>query len=281
MAARAAIYVQDLRTGRGAAWNARRRFPAASTLKLAIAVTVLRSLDGKPPSGPGSTDLLGRCSIVSDNAARTSSRSGSRGSTSAGSDACQRDDARARAARLAHVRRLRDQAAGRPRATRFRSGSRASRASAWASTRPPGISRGSRARSTSRQPARGRCCDSASQARRRATSCGCSRRSPTAASSTAFSAPREVVMHKAGWLECAGTTTASIAFGRRRVRRERADVAKRSPPTSSPGRGRSRRSIASVASRPISTGSAPKPRARVAVSCPRRCATCAVSRADT
>ena len=42
------IYVQDLRTGRGAAWNAGARFPAASTLKLAIAVTVLRSLERKP-----------------------------------------------------------------------------------------------------------------------------------------------------------------------------------------------------------------------------------------
>lgn len=48
-----AVYVQDLSTGRGAAWNARARFPAASTLKLAIAVEVLRRLGGRP--GPGST----------------------------------------------------------------------------------------------------------------------------------------------------------------------------------------------------------------------------------
>jgi hypothetical protein len=48
-----AVYVQDLSTGRGAAWNARARFPAASTLKLAIAVEVLRRL-GHPP-GVGST----------------------------------------------------------------------------------------------------------------------------------------------------------------------------------------------------------------------------------
>src|SRR5215203_3143678 len=46
-----AVFVQDLRTGRGGAWNARARFPAASTLKLAIAVAVLRSLPDKPAPG--------------------------------------------------------------------------------------------------------------------------------------------------------------------------------------------------------------------------------------
>src|SRR6266511_1594546 len=46
----AAAYVEDLVTGAGAAWNAGARFPAASTLKLAIAVELLRSLRGPPPS---------------------------------------------------------------------------------------------------------------------------------------------------------------------------------------------------------------------------------------
>ena len=44
-----AFYVKDLTTGAGAAWNAAARFPAASTLKLAIAVEVLRSIRGGPP----------------------------------------------------------------------------------------------------------------------------------------------------------------------------------------------------------------------------------------
>jgi Beta-lactamase enzyme family len=42
------LFVQDLRTGAGAAWNARARFPGASTLKLAIAVELLRELRGIP-----------------------------------------------------------------------------------------------------------------------------------------------------------------------------------------------------------------------------------------
>jgi hypothetical protein len=63
-------FVQDLRTGAGAAWNARARFPAASTLKLAIAVEVLRRLGGRPPS-PGSTigRLMRSMLIYSDNEA--------------------------------------------------------------------------------------------------------------------------------------------------------------------------------------------------------------------
>ena len=39
----AAIYVENLATGAGAAWNARATFPAASTLKLAIAVTLMHA----------------------------------------------------------------------------------------------------------------------------------------------------------------------------------------------------------------------------------------------
>jgi hypothetical protein len=45
------VFVQDLRTGRGAAWNARARHQAASTLKLGIAVEVLRVLREKPRAG--------------------------------------------------------------------------------------------------------------------------------------------------------------------------------------------------------------------------------------
>ena len=81
-----AVYVQDLRTGRGAAWNARARFPAASTLKLAIAVTVLRALDGKPGPGTRLDRLLGKMLIGSDNASANELEVWLAGSTSAGSD---------------------------------------------------------------------------------------------------------------------------------------------------------------------------------------------------
>jgi beta-lactamase class A len=80
-----AVYVQDLRTGRGAAWNARARFPAASTLKLAIALTVLRSLDGKPAPGARLDRLLGAMLIRSDNASANELEVWLGGSTSAGS----------------------------------------------------------------------------------------------------------------------------------------------------------------------------------------------------
>lgn len=80
-----AVYVQDLRTGRGAAWNARARFPAASTLKLAIAVTVLRALDGKPGAGTKVDLLLQEMLIRSDNASANALEIWLAGSTSAGS----------------------------------------------------------------------------------------------------------------------------------------------------------------------------------------------------
>jgi beta-lactamase class A len=80
-----AVYVQDLRTGRGAAWNARARFPAASTLKLAIAVTVMRSLTGKPDAGSELDGLLRAMLISSDNDAANSLEVWLAGSTSAGS----------------------------------------------------------------------------------------------------------------------------------------------------------------------------------------------------
>jgi len=66
----AAAYVEDLRTGAGAAWNARARFPAGSTLKLAIAVEVLRTLSGRPPAaGTRLAALMEAMLIHSDNEA--------------------------------------------------------------------------------------------------------------------------------------------------------------------------------------------------------------------
>jgi hypothetical protein len=61
------LYVEDLVTGRGGAWNARARFPAASTLKVAIAVEALRSHSGKPAAGSYLEALLRRMLIDSDN----------------------------------------------------------------------------------------------------------------------------------------------------------------------------------------------------------------------
>jgi beta-lactamase class A len=81
----AGVYVQDLRSGRGAAWNALARFPAASTLKLAIAVSVLRRLDGKPANGSRLAVLLGRMLAVSDNEAANELEVWLAGSTAAGS----------------------------------------------------------------------------------------------------------------------------------------------------------------------------------------------------
>lgn len=79
-----AVYVQDLRTRRGAAWNARARFPAASTLKLAIAVEVLRTLRGLPARGTQVERRLWRMLVYSDNAAANSLLVWLGGSTSGG-----------------------------------------------------------------------------------------------------------------------------------------------------------------------------------------------------
>ena len=65
----AAVFVQDLRTGRGAAWNARARFMGASTLKLGIAIEVLRVLGGKPHEDSRIGVLYRRMLVYSDNAA--------------------------------------------------------------------------------------------------------------------------------------------------------------------------------------------------------------------
>ena len=64
-----AVYVEDLRTGRGAAYNARARFSAGSTLKLAIAVGVLRQLRGPPRPGSSVSQLMDQMLLESDNAA--------------------------------------------------------------------------------------------------------------------------------------------------------------------------------------------------------------------
>ena len=64
-----AVFVQDLRTGMGAAWNARARFPAASTLKLGIALELLRVLGSQPRPDTRLGDLLRKMIVYSDNAA--------------------------------------------------------------------------------------------------------------------------------------------------------------------------------------------------------------------
>ena len=63
------VYVQDLGSGLGAAWNATARFPAASTVKTAIAVEVLRILSERPPPDSELDLLLNAMLIDSDNAA--------------------------------------------------------------------------------------------------------------------------------------------------------------------------------------------------------------------
>jgi beta-lactamase class A len=80
----AAGYVQDLQSGRGAAWNARARFPAASTLKLAIAIEVLRRLPGRPARGSILAGLLWRMLVHSDNSAANTLLVWLGGSTSEG-----------------------------------------------------------------------------------------------------------------------------------------------------------------------------------------------------
>ena len=69
------VYVEDLVSGRGGAWNARARFPAASTLKVAIAVEALRSHTGKPAPGSYLDSLLRRMLIDSDNDAANETES--------------------------------------------------------------------------------------------------------------------------------------------------------------------------------------------------------------
>jgi len=80
----AAAYVENLGTGAGAAWNARATFPAASTLKLAIAVTVLSRIDGPPLPGSYADGLLRRMLDASDNESANRLLVSLGGSTSSG-----------------------------------------------------------------------------------------------------------------------------------------------------------------------------------------------------
>ena len=79
-----AAFVQDLNGGGGAAWNARAHFPAASTLKVAIAVEVLRMLSGRAPTGSSVDRLLHDMLIDSSNEAANSLEVLIGGSTSGG-----------------------------------------------------------------------------------------------------------------------------------------------------------------------------------------------------
>ena len=80
-----AVFLQDLGTGAGAAWNARARIPAASTLKVAIAVEVLRVHAGKPTPGTLLDHLLRRMLVESDDEAANQLLVWLGGSTSGGS----------------------------------------------------------------------------------------------------------------------------------------------------------------------------------------------------
>jgi hypothetical protein len=79
------VYVQSLDSGAGAAWNAKARFPAGSTLKLAIAVAVLRAHQGVPAAGSRVDGLLRSMLLRSDNEAANALEVWLAGSTSAGS----------------------------------------------------------------------------------------------------------------------------------------------------------------------------------------------------
>lgn len=79
------VHVQSLTSGAGAAWNARATLPAASTLKLAIAVAALTRLDGPPRHG-SSLDARFRTMLrLSDNGAANALERTFGGSTSGGS----------------------------------------------------------------------------------------------------------------------------------------------------------------------------------------------------
>lgn len=80
----AGYYVQSLTGGRGAAWNAKARFPAASTLKLAIAAAVLARYSGIPPPGSRLDGLLREMVVPSDDAAANALLVWLGGSTSLG-----------------------------------------------------------------------------------------------------------------------------------------------------------------------------------------------------
>lgn len=81
----AAAYVENLATGYGAAWNSRASFPAASTLKLAIAVTALARLEETPSRGSRIDRLIRGALVVSDNVASNQLEATFGGSVSGGS----------------------------------------------------------------------------------------------------------------------------------------------------------------------------------------------------
>lgn len=81
----AGIYVENLATGAGAAWNAKATFPAASTLKLAIAVTALARTEGTPRHGSALDGLVRQMLVFSDNASANAVERMFGGSTSGGS----------------------------------------------------------------------------------------------------------------------------------------------------------------------------------------------------
>lgn len=78
------VYVQCLSTGRGAAWNARATFPAASTLKLAIAAAVLARAPETPRRGTTLDRWLRAMITVSDDRVANTVLTWLGGSTSAG-----------------------------------------------------------------------------------------------------------------------------------------------------------------------------------------------------
>jgi beta-lactamase class A len=82
----AACYVQSLTTGAGAAWNAKARFPAASTVKLAIAAAVLARHSGIPPPRSRVGRLLHEMITVSDDQAANDLLVWLAGSTSSGGE---------------------------------------------------------------------------------------------------------------------------------------------------------------------------------------------------
>jgi hypothetical protein len=79
-----AVYVENLATGAASALNARATFPAASTLKLSIAVTVLSRTHGPPSPGSSLDRLLRRLIDASDNEAANTLLASLGGSTSSG-----------------------------------------------------------------------------------------------------------------------------------------------------------------------------------------------------
>ncbi len=81
----AGVYVASLTGGAGAAWNARATFPGASTMKLAIATTVLARHQGLPRPGSQVDSLMWSMLTQSDNASANALEVWLGGSTSGGS----------------------------------------------------------------------------------------------------------------------------------------------------------------------------------------------------